>query len=389
MTTYGGAEIVLQALADAFPAAPIYTTVYDQHTATWVAPERVRTVIRGPLARLLRRRELLDPFLPILLEHIDLSEYDTVISVTSSYAKGVLTKPSQFHFCYLLNTTRYLYEAQSSLMAGHALLRLPGMKQLSYFMLGYLRRWDLLASRRPDRIVTLSALVAQRMLAVYGRASDAVLAPPLPPLRAALTLKSLNKPPTPYYVCVSRLVEYKNISLALQAAKQVGHTLVVAGTGREEWSLRRTAGTDLYIRTPDQTIQACLSAAHAQQKKCIFWGECTEQEKGELYSHAIAAVVPGIEDFGISIIEPLQYGIPVLCSKQSGAAEHLVDSVHGTFFDEQTVESLSEAWKKQTTRSFNPITLQDKAKEFTHKAFVRKLHNIFSHFYKKHVTIGG
>ncbi len=389
MTPYGGAEIVLQTLAEAFPTAPIYTALYNPAKVPWIPSHRVKAVLRGTWCKVFERRELLDPLLPILLEQMDLSDYEVVISVTSSFAKGVLTQPTQFHFCYLLNTTRYLYEAHDSLVTTHRLVRLVGFKQLACVIFKYLRAWDLLASTRPDVIITLSQLVGERMKRVYQRAPQAILAPPVPLSPHNSNRLQKRSQDIPYYVCISRLVEYKNIQLAIKAAQRSGVCLIIAGSGRAEAVLRRTAGNTAYFRRTGQSLEACYRAAQARQANCIFWGACTDEEKTKLYQHAQAALVPGVEDFGISIIEPLQHGTPVVCSTDSGATEHLVDGTHGTFFAEQTVASLTAALEKHGRRSFDSHQLQQKAKEFDVAVFVRKFHNIFSHFYKKHATIGG
>lgn len=385
LTRYGGAEMVLSALMKAFPEAQLHTVVYDKHAAQWVDERRVHSVCNINLTPWLRIREVLDMCLPFLIEKIDLTNYDVIISVTSSYAKGVLTRPDQLHISYILNTTRYLYEARESLAATHLLFRLWGIRSVAKLVRSYLHLWDMQAAFRPDYIVTLSQLVKKRIEETYGRAVDALLTPPV----SATTKPAVATKKSGYIVCISRLVEYKRIDLALSACLELDQPIIIAGTGRSQAALQKIAGNKAYIRQDSESLTDCLKYAQAKNAVCIFWGECTDTEKAQLYSGARASLSPGVEDFGISALEALFYGTPIILSQESGAAENITDMTHGVFIHTQSKSAIIEAIKQMQNTSFDSKILRKKAAEYGEDVFIRKVHNIVSQFYKKHVTMGG
>lgn len=384
ITRYGGAEVVLNALLTAFPEAQLHTVVYDKNRARWVDEGRVHSVCNINFAPWLRIREVLDLCLPFMIEKIDLANYDIVISVTSSYAKGVLTRPDQLHISYILNTTRYLHEARESLAATHLLFQLWGIRSVAKLVRTYLHVWDMQAAFRPDYIVTLSELVKKRIEKTYGRTVDAVIAPPIP----ATAEPTVAAKKSAYIVCVARLVEYKRFDLALTACMELNQPIIIAGTGRSQAALQEIAGDKAYIRHNSESLSDCLAHAQAKNAVCIFWGECTDTEKAQLYSEAQASLSPGVEDFGIAALEALVYGTPVILSKESGAAENITDMIHGVFIQTQNKSAVIEAIKKMQNTSFDSKVLRKKAAEYGENVFIRKVHNIVSQFYKKHVTIG-
>lgn len=385
LTRYGGAELVLQALLRAFPDAQLHTVIHNPKMTPWVFPHKVTALFSARWAPWFTIREILDPCLPFLIETIDLSKYDVVISVTSGYAKGVITRPGQLHISYILNTVRYLYEAQELLARQHPVFKIWGIKTIATFLQHYLRMWDIQASQRPDVVLTLSDLVRQRIRDTYQRDVEKLLTPPIPGHKLAFRSDTNNRS---YILCISRLVEYKHIDTLIAACLKLHQKLIIAGTGRAEKMLQNAAKDSIYIRKPKQTLEHCLAAAEATEALCIFWGDCTEIEKAELHAVARVFCMPGIEDFGITAVEALAYGVPVVISKQSGAAELLRDGIHGVYIQSQDVDGVTTALKKAFTKKFTPAQFLKTAAEYSETVFVRKIHNIVSQFYKKHVTIG-
>ncbi len=385
LTRYGGAELVLQALLHAFPDAQLHTVIHNPKMTPWILPHKITALFSARWTPWFTVRELLDPCLPFLVESIDLSKYDIIISVTSSYAKGVITRSDQLHISYILNTIRYLYEAQKSLAQRHPLFNIWGIRTIAIFVQRYLRSWDLLASQRPDVILTLSELVQTRIKNTYQRDVAAVLTPPIPSHPLKIQPNSQNRS---YVLCISRLVEYKHIDTLLAACLKLQQKIIIAGTGRAEKMLQNSANESIYIRKPQQSLKNCIAAAEAAGALCIFWGECSEAEKAELHAVARVFCMPGIEDFGITALEALTYGVPVVISKHSGAAELLRDGVHGVYIQTQDVDGVAAALKKACTKKFVTAQLTKTAAAYSETAFVRKIHNIVSQFYTKHVTIG-
>ncbi|KXK08976.1 MAG: hypothetical protein UZ21_OP11001000026 [Microgenomates bacterium OLB22] len=173
--SWGGAERVLQELIKIYPDADLYTSFYDRRRARWI-PEEKRSQIHTSFLQkfpswMLRRKKLLTILFPIAFESFDLSGYDLVVSVSSSFAKGVITRPETLHLCYLLTPTRFLW-----LYPDEYLGKLT--RRLCAGLISYLHKWDLIAAQRPDRYIVISDTVRTRLKTIYGRDGD-VLYPPL------------------------------------------------------------------------------------------------------------------------------------------------------------------------------------------------------------------
>src|SRR5476649_1689319 len=107
LTGIGGAERVVLELHKLYPDAPIYTSQYDPEQLGWFAEADVRT---GWLQKL---PSGLKKFLPVLrawyFSHLDLSDYDLVLSSSGAEAKGVKTDPQAVHISYIHAPTHYYW----------------------------------------------------------------------------------------------------------------------------------------------------------------------------------------------------------------------------------------------------------------------------------------
>lgn len=374
LTEYGGAEEVLQVLLEAFPDAPIFTTVFDPQKAPWISSERVTASQIPQLLRpLFRKRVVLDLCAPFLLEQHDLSAYSVIISVTTTAAKGVLTLPDQLHICYLLSPPRYLYHQAEELQSQSTWLQLPLIRRLGQVALSYLRWWDQVAASRPDMIVTLSKTVAARIREVYNREPSEVLYPPVTLDTASLGVTA-NSPFPPFLLVLSRLVSYKRVDLAVAAALRTEQLLCIAGTGSELESLQSQAGAAAFVRT-NQTLFEAFRQAVSEKKKLLFLGRVTPSEKLCLLEQAAALIMVGREDFGLTAVEALISGTPVIIHAESGVAEVLTkqDCVKIT---EQTTDAVVSAIKIVSTLTVTPARKKQLRTQLSSTEFVRKLHNL-------------
>jgi glycosyltransferase involved in cell wall biosynthesis len=389
LTKHGGAELVLESLLTVFPQAQLFTTIQDTELTTWHAKT---TVHRSGLQRFLflfRKRELLDAVTPITIEQFDFSSFDIVISITSSAAKGVITGPQQLHICYLLTPTRYLYHDAENLLAEHAILSLPIINWFARKFLAYLRWWDQVAVWRPDKVIAISQQVADRCQQFYNRKVDEVIYPPVivPSQIKASSSQTRLLPIENYLLCISRLVPYKNIDLALQAALKLDQTMVIIGTGTELENLVQLAGSSAYLRLRSENIEEAIHNGVTQNKRILFVKDCSEVEKALLLAHCKAVLMPGIEDFGITALEANTFGKPVIISAQSGVAEVLKDQKHAIHLQTQDISEIIAAVKKIDTTQFSKEKLKVNSSAFSQEEFVRKFHNLVFAFYTEHSTI--
>lgn len=347
LTQRGGAERVVLSLARLFPDAPIYTTVFDaEGTFPEFADREVRT---SPLQRLPHRgptaRALL-PLYPAALAALRPRGFDAVISSTSRFAHGIQTGATP-HLSYCHNPARFLYQGQDYFGEGSPVagwLR-PALSPL----LGALRAWDRRAAERPDQYVANSAVVAERIKALYGR--DAIVVhPPVEVERIAAGPRRApaSVPDGPYYLVVSRLLAYKRVDLAAAACRARGARLVIVGDGPGRATVEAAAGP-----------------------LCELRGVVSDDDLLALLHGCRAVLHPGEEDFGFMPLEANAAGKPVVTVAAAGALETVVDGTTGVLFRGQHVEALNAALDRLESRTWDPEVLRAHARQFDEAHFHR------------------
>jgi glycosyltransferase involved in cell wall biosynthesis len=344
---WGGAERVLLALHEIFPKASLYTSVYDKKNASWagVFPKVVTSFLQNiPLAK--SNHEFLGALMPLAFESFDFSKFDLVISVTSEAAKGIRTKPGTFHLCYCLTPTRYLWSGRNFYFKNppSKFGFIPFFKFLSRPFIYFLRKWDVEASKRPDKIVAISTEVKNRIKKYYRKDSEIVFPPVDIPLSRTKILKEQKK--GDYYLIVNRLIPYKRVDLAIKAFNKLKYPLYIVGSGSEEKKLKKIASDNVK-----------------------FLGQVNETELKNLYSRAKALIMPQEEDFGIVAVEAQSYGVPVIAFGKGGAIDTVVEAKTGILFERQNVNSLMQAVKKFAKMRFNERIIKRNAKRFSFKVF--------------------
>ena len=322
---WGGVERVLLTLYEMFPQAFFFTSYFDKEKAAWAKDLNVKTSFIERLPAFIKKSRFLSfPFYPLAFESFDFSEYDLVISVTSSFAKGVIVKTPVKHIVYLLTPTRFLWVMPEN-------YRLSGFKKLiisPYF--NYLKKWDFIAAQRADKIISISKTVQKRCLKYYQRESK-VLYPPfdikywkniknqISKIKMTNQNSKLIKMKEPFFLVVSRLESYKKVDLAIKVFNKRKEKLVVVGEGSEEKKLKKMAS-----------------------KNIVFLKKLTDSQLAYLYSFASALIMSQEEDFGYVSLEAQFFGCPVLAYKKGGATETVLDGKTGLFFDEQNERSLAQ-----------------------------------------------
>jgi len=348
----GGAERVLTSLHHIWPNAPLYTSVYDPSRAPWAKSFQVISSFINRLPGAKRHHELLASGMPYAFESFDLSSFDVVISVTSAEAKGVLTNPNQLHICYLLTPTRYLW-SHTEEYAGHGplgWLRSQFMKPL--------RRWDTVAASRPDKMIAISKAVADRCQKYYHRSVDTVIYPPV-----NTRYFSPSKQSKSYFLIVSRLVPYKQVDLAIKACNHTKDNLVIVGTGSEMQKLKKIAGPSI-----------------------TFTGHVTDEKLRDIYAGAKGFLFPQEEEFGISAVEAMAAGVPVIAFNKGSAKEIIIPGKTGVLFDKQTVSSLVAAITTFNDHTWYDKTIQEHAQQFSESVFQKQIHQFVEESWKHQIN---
>ena len=321
--SWGGVERVLLHLHELYPDAIFYTSYYDSKKAPWAKKLNIQTSFIQNFPQFIKNNRVFAlPFFPYAFESFNLSQYDVVISVSSAFAKSVVTKPHTKHICYLLTPPRYLWGMTDVYLR---------FQTYAGFVLKWLRNWDYISAQRPDMYISISQTVADRCHKYYHRSSK-VLFPPFD----QTYWKQFKKETIPYeekdyYLVVSRLEPYKKVNLVIEAFNgNPERKLIVVGKGTQKESLQVSAKSNI-----------------------TFYDSVHDQELARLYSHAKALIMPQEEDFGYVSLEAQFFGCPVIAFRSGGVTETVIENESGIFFDYQSKESLQGALERFEMVAYN------------------------------------
>ncbi len=337
----GGAENVLEALVALYPGAPIYTAIYD---AARMPPAYrswdIRPSWMNSLPGIHTHHQPYLPLYPAMFDRLDLSGYEVVLSNKSGFCHGVRVGEA-LHICYCLAPTRYVwqyeaYTARENLSHSIAAILKPVIRRL--------RRWDYEAAQRVHHFIAISSDIRDRIRRFYRRDS-VVIYPPVETARYTPAPRHED-----YFLVVSRLIPYKRVDLAVQACTRLGLPLIVAGDGRDRARLEALAGPTI-----------------------SFLGRVPDTDLPDLMARCRAFIFPGLEDFGIAPVEAQAAGRPVIAFRGGGALDTVVEGQTGLFFDQQTVDSLSQALARLGSCTFDERACVANAARFDRAVFDRAI----------------
>lgn len=348
----GGAERVLKALHEIWPEAPIFVLFHDQKKINYIDREKIKEtwLTKMPFVNIIFQWYL--PLMPMATEQHDLRGFDVVISSTSSFAKGVITSPNTLHISYCHTPPRFLWGDGNNYLSD---LKSNYFIKLILPVLNHqLRIWDQLSTQRVDHFIANSQTVQKRIQKYYRRESD-IIFPPVDTHRFQIANKLGD-----YYVAGGRLVPYKRLDLAVKAFNRLQSPLKIFGVGPEYKYLKRIAKPNIE-----------------------FYGKISENEKAVLFSRALAFIHPQKEDFGITPIEAMAAGRPIIAYGYGGATETIIPNETGIFFYQQNWESLltsvmnfdPHAWDSEKIRlhaqNFSCDKFKNNIQEFTNNHFTQ------------------
>ena len=292
--------------------------------------------------------------MPMAVEFFDLREYDLVISDASAFAKGVITLPETFHICYCHTPTRYLWDYTHQYI--NELNYNKYFKKIISLVLNYIRIWDQHASGRVDKFIANSISVKKR-IAKYYRRGAVVIYPPVD-----LGLFSISKDLGDYFLIGGRLAPYKRVDIVIEAFLKLDYKLKIFGDGVDMKRLKKIAG---------------------DSKNIEFLGRIDDEAKARLYSRCRAFINPQYEDFGITAVEAMASGRPVIAYRRGGAVETIKENITGVFFDDQTPAGIMKAISDFEKISFNPEEIKQRTKQFSTERFKEEIKKYIDEEYKK------
>lgn len=348
LTQRGGAERVVLSLHRRWPDAPIYTTFYDpEGTFPEFKDAHIITpsVNRVGLLRSDPRRAL--PLLPFISSRIQVKEPVAVVS-SSGWAHGFRYSGSTLVYCHTPARWVYLLEDY---------LGVAGARSVKGFAARALRpmlkKWDRRAMSRRSQIVANSTVVQERIRRVYGAEVPTVF----PPHTAALAAETEPIPQAEgiategFLLSVARLMPYKNVGVAVQAAQLAGKNLLIIGKGPDEERLR----------------------ALAKSSGVVFAKDVSDAQLAWAYAHADALIAVSYEDFGITPLEASARGVPTIALRAGGYLDTIRDGVNGLFIEEPSVDALVEGIDRLEATTWDEDAMRCHAEHFSESRFVREV----------------
>ena len=354
LTGTGGAERVVKELHQMYPQATIFTSQYNRaskvwYNNDWFGEADIRTSWLQKLPKRLKK------FLPVLrafyFNRLDLSDYDLVLSSSGAEAKGVRTGPKTLHICYLHAPTHYYWSRYDEYIANPGFPR--GLNWLAKLGLRLLveplRRWDRLAAKQPD-IILANSTHTQSMIKKYYKRDSTVVFPPVETSR----FKSSGKPETRHgFVVAGRQTPYKRIDLAVAACTELKVPLIVIGNGPDHRRLEKMAGRNV-----------------------TFLTSTGDEAMAQHFQTALAFLFPtNIEDFGVTAVEAMAAGAPVIAYKKGGPLDYITPKT-GLFFEKQTVASLVAAIESFNPSRYDAGEIAAFAEQFSVATFVKTMRAI-------------
>ncbi len=366
LTDFGGAERVLEVMCEMFPAAPIYTLLYDKKQMRGKFSDKtIHTSFLQKFPKFLRKRKKwLLPLMPTAPEIFDLRDFDLVLSSSGAWSKGIVTRLNTTHIAYVHSPIRFAWDVNGEYLEQQK--KGGAIRLCARLILNYIRVWDKAAADRPDALIANSKYTQGRIRKYYGRES-VVIYPPvggnfqfpisnfesnhnfeIKKLEIESKLKIRN---SKFFLVVSRLSPYKKIDMVVEAFNKLELPLVVIGEGQQEKYLRSIAKDNVKIL-----------------------GYQPDEETAKYYAGARAFIFAGVDDFGIAPAEAMAYGVPVLAIRKGGVKEIVIEGQTGEFFDAATPEVIADGVRRlvENEKNYDKQVIINKAKEFSKERFVRE-----------------
>ncbi len=349
----GGAERVLKAFHEIWPEAPIFVLFYDTKKIKDFADADVRQSFISKLPFNKNHYQWYLPWIPLATERYNLHDFDVVLSSTSAFAKGVLTRPNTLHISYCHTPTRYLWTDTHEYLEELKYNRL--IKSFIPSLIHRLRMWDQMSVDRVDHFLANSYTVKSRIHKYYRRDAQ-VIYPPVD-----VEQYKISPEVGDYFLAGGRIAAYKRFDLIIKVFNRLGWPLKIFGTGPGWWEdLKRGARPNIE-----------------------FLGRVTDQEKAELMSHARAFIHPQVEDFGITPVEAMAAGRPVIAYPVGGVTETVIHGETGVYFKDQSWESLLDTLLNFNYENWDSVKIREHALKFSVINFKDKIKKFVEDHYEE------
>jgi glycosyltransferase involved in cell wall biosynthesis len=351
LTQLGGAEKMVLSMSRAFPNAPIYTLLYDPATTYPEFAERdIRVSAMNKVGPLRKHHRAGLPIWPLVAQSMFV-DADIVLTSSSGWAHGFRTRGRKLVYCY--SPARWLYLPDKYLGPHASVVKRIGLAVTS----PYLKAWDRRMARSAEKYLAISTLIKGRITDAYGIDSEVLFGPaemsniavpePIP------ALQGTGAENGGYYLCVSRLLPYKNVDVVVGAFANTDRQLIVVGRGPEAERLRG-------IKTPN----------------VLMLSDLTDGQMSWLYQHCQALIAASYEDFGLTPIEAGLRGRPTVALRWGGFLDTVDEGVSGIYFDKPEPASISEALDRFEEMEFDSDKIRFHVDQFSEEHFAERLYTV-------------
>ena len=341
LTGMRGGEAVLEAILEVVPDAELFTLFHFKGSVSpMIESRRIHTSMLQPFASRIRDYRRLLPLYPSAVRRWDFRRFDRIISSSHCVAKGVNSRGIP-HLCYCHTPMRYVWDRFDDYFPRSR----PLQRAVATPVAARLRRWDVVTAREVTDFVANSSFVRERIGRFYDR--DAAVIHPF--VDEAFLEAPLATGRDDHHVIVSALVPYKQVELGIDTVVASGRKLIVIGGG------------------------PLLQKLRARQAPNVqFLGSVERSRIVSLVGRARSLILPGVEDFGITPLEAMALGTPVVALGYGGVLDSVVPGTTGIFFEDQTVESVRRAIEEVESREWDREILRRHAAVFSRQRFLER-----------------
>ena len=348
LTGFRGGERILETFCELFPDAPIYTLIHDKgSTSPLIESKEIHTCFLNKFPGIHKHYRKFLPLMPLAIKSIKIpKDTDLVISSSHCVIKGVKKPKGAKHICYLHTPMRYMYDQFDNYFRRSPL----HIKLATRLSRPYLQWWDKKSNQNVDQFLPNSNFVQKRVQKYYNLTSRVVN--PFVELKDFSPELSEEKD---FYIMVTAFAPNKRVDIAINAFNKLGKKLKIIG------------------KATDKELQHFRSMTKSSSIE--FLGERSRIDVSRYLCEAKALIFPGIEDFGITPLEAMASGTPIIAYKEGGVLE-TITSKTGIFFDKATPESLIDAIDKFEKSKFNQEDLVNRAKNYSKERFINEMNDV-------------
>jgi len=366
LVQHGGHEYIILEFCKMYPGAPLYTTAatkkWQQICKDNGIELKTSFLQKFPFIKKLNR--IYAPFLLYILalESFNFDEFDVVVSLSSRFAQGVITKPQTLHICYMSTVGRMFWEPHAYFShesyGGSGLLKRLIITLLK-LPLSYIRLWDRTASQRPDVFLTISKTTQERIRKYYHREASIIY----PPIILEKFKTEVSKLPNDYFVVVTRLAPWKRVDIAIRACLEARVNLKIIGEGLDRKRLEDLAADSELIE---------------------FLGYISEEEKIMHLKNCLALIMTQFEDFGLVPLEVMACGKPTIAFAKGGVLETVVPGETGEFYAKQEAKSLIKVLQKFDPAKYKKEACISQAAKFDLPIFTKNMKEYIAGKHRSH-----